>query len=281
MITTRALQRYLLLVAACLSVAPVCAAPDDTDLVVETDEEPAPGEIDPAAVDNWIFPGFENAEAARSHIEGRASLIVSEVVRLCELTTEQNEKLRLAANIEVRHVFDDVERLRERFITEMKEEGASEVLLSEAARFQTRIYRDLLGEGSFFAKTVQLTVGAERRARFDEVRSERLAFQREAAIEAALVWFEESVPLTGAQYDAITVLINDALGKSPGGNDSVYVFYRVLSLPVARLREVLDERQWKAVAVLDSTRTEYEQMLISQGSLSRAEADAINRARQQ
>ncbi|HVU87144.1 MAG TPA: hypothetical protein VHD36_07475 [Pirellulales bacterium] len=279
---------------ACLAAAPLHAAPDDTELVIQVDEEPDVPEVDPAAFDNWIFGGFVNAQSARAQIESRTDLIVSEVRRVCDLNAEQHDKLRLAANVELRHIFEEAERLRECFVAAANDPNPQQDNWSQAARFQRRIYRELLGQGTFFAKTLQSTINVEQHARIEEIRAERLAFRRQAAIEGALVWFEESVPLTTAQHEAIAGLVtkaiaNDALETaasavlepSPVGGDSFYAFYRVLSLPRTQLRQVLDDRQWKIVDGLDTTRTEYEQMLISQGSLTRLEADAIAQARGQ
>ena len=201
----------------------------------------------------------------------------------CGLTEAQQQKLSLAAGGETKRFFEQVDILRERYLTTNDDENVYQTLGQDIARLQQRLNVDAYGDDSLLAKTIRFALSDEQRARFDQMRIERRAFQRRALIESTLLSLEETVPLTAVQYTTILDwMLDEKLDRVHGAvSDMNYVYCRLYSLSEARLKSLLDERQWTALQSQIPDRFSIEEMLIDEGTLSREEVDAILAVREQ
>ena len=265
------------LMAIVLCIRSVEAAPDD----VEPVENPAAnGEfnIDESNFDQWIFQGNGNAAAGKERLKARLNLQVAEIDRLCGLTSDQKQKLLLAARGDSNKFFDQVELIRKKFLAVRQDQNAFNNIWQDIQPLQRQISIGLHGETSLFFKSLARTLTPEQTQRYREVQDDRRRYRYRASIEVVLTNLEHTIPMKHAQHEALVKLI---LEETPtpiafGQYDQYLILHQLSKLGEEKVKPILDDRQWTQVkAHFDQVRG-MEQFLIQQGLLPK-EGGAGNR----
>lgn len=279
---SRMLSLLVWTAVAGLSALPARAAPDDVDLVVEM-VEVEQAERQAAQFDAWMFSGFANADAARTRLEQRTAMLIAEIVRTCGLTDAQQQKLSLAAGGDVKHFFEQVDALRQQFLTVIDDENLNQNLWKDMVPLQSKLQVDAYTDNSLLAKTLRMALSEQQLVKFEQMRVERRSFQRRALIESTLMSLDEMVPLTAVQHATIlSWMLDEKLDRvQVAVSDMNYVYCRLCSLPEARLKSLLDARQWTAMQTQMPDRFAMEQMLVEEGTLSREEVTKIMAVQEQ
>ncbi len=197
--------------------------------------------------DQWVFQGNNNAAAGKARIESSVKMKLAELRRVCELTDAQAKKLSLAAKGDMRQFFEDVEVVRRKFLKVRNDQNAFNQIWQEISPLQQKQAAGLFGDSSFFAKTVRNTLTREQHAKYQVVLDDRRRFRYQAAAEVALHTLSNSIALSHDQHEAIFKLIIEET-QPPltfGQYDQYFVFYSLAKLPNAKLKPLLDDRQWK------------------------------------
>ena len=197
--------------------------------------------------DQWIFQGSNNASAGKARIESSVKMKLAELRRVCNLTDAQSKKLSLAARGDMRQFFEDVEIVRQKFLKVRNDQNAFNQIWQEINPLQQRQAAGLFGDSSFFAKTVRNTLTREQHDKYRIVLDDRRRFRYQAAAELALHNMSNTVALRHDQHEAIFKLIIEET-QPPltfGQYDQYFVFYSLAKLPNAKLKPLLDDRQWK------------------------------------
>ncbi|MBC7821998.1 MAG: hypothetical protein IAG10_34365 [Planctomycetaceae bacterium] len=197
--------------------------------------------------DQWVFQGSVNAAAGKTRIQSSVTMKLAELRRVCDLTDAQSKKLSLAARGDMRQFFEDVEIVRQKFLKVRNDQNAFNQIWQEINPLQQRQAAGLFGDSSFFAKTVRNTLTREQHEKYQVVLDDRRRFRYQAAAELALHNISNTVALRHDQHEAIFKLIIEET-QPPltfGQYDQYFVFYSLAKLPNAKLKPLLDDRQWK------------------------------------
>jgi hypothetical protein len=127
----------------------------------------------------WIGPfdltrrgAGDDVTIGRRLLRFRLEKRIRAVDRLIMLTEEQRQKLELAGNSDIEHLFDRINQLRDKFATTRGTPMEVEQLIGrEAAPLRTAFNSGPFAEGSLFAKVLKLTLTPEQATRYDEGRA--------------------------------------------------------------------------------------------------------------
>jgi hypothetical protein len=266
----RRMPIVLVLCGLLLATAELRAAPDDREPPPEP-EAAQQGQFADENFDQWVFQGFGNAEAGRKRITTGLTLQVDEVDRVCGLTDDQKQKLKLAGGGDSQRFFAEVEEVRKKFLANKNDQNAFGNIWQDIQPLQTKLAGGLFGDRSLFAKTLRRALSNEQIAKYDAVREERRQFRYRASIEAAVASLENSIALRDEQREIITKLLlersqpPDAFGQ----NEFQFVLYRLSRLSMTKEESRLDERQWKALQQQLQGYRNMKQFLVQQGMLAK------------
>ena len=197
--------------------------------------------------DQWIFQGSNNAAAGKARMESSVKMKLAELRRVCDLTDAQSKKLSLAARGDMRQFFEDVEVVRKKFLKVRNDQNAFNQIWQEINPLQQRQAAGLFGDSSFFAKTVRNTLTREQQEKYQVILDDRRRFRYQSAAEVALHNLSNTLALRHDQHESIFKLIIEET-QPPltfGQYDQYYVFYSLAKLPTAKLKPLVDDRQWK------------------------------------
>jgi len=250
----------------------------------------APDDVEPPAVQNQavnhffmnddnfeanVFQPSGNAKQARIQIETKLKLQLNELNRICELNDAQKQKLKLAASSDMKRFFDEVESVRKKFKAGKQDQNAWNEVWQEISPLQMKMATGLFGDTSFFCKTIRKTLSDEQYAKYNSMVTERRRFRYKSSIETVITSFEDSVALNHTQHDAIVKLLLDETQPpaSFGQYDVHVVMYQLARIPEAKLKAVLDERQWNQAQIHFNQYRGMEQFLIQNGLIPKEEAE--------
>ncbi len=203
--------------------------------------------VQEANFDQWIFQGSGNAAVGKARIQSSLKMKLAELRRVCNLTEAQSKKLSLAARGDMQRFFEEVETIREKFLKVRNDQNAFNKIWQEINPLQQQQAAGLFGDSSFFAKTVRNTLTREQHDQYQVVLDDRRRFRYQAAAELALHNMSHTVALRHDQHEAMFQLIIEET-QPPltfGQYDQYFVFYSLAKLPNAKLKPLLDDRQWK------------------------------------
>lgn len=265
-----------LLTAALVSMSTIgfCTEDDREPAAV-----PAPNQefmLEESNFDQWIFQGSGTAAAGRTRINSHLTLKIEELVRTCGLTEPQQQKLRLAAQGDIKRFFDQVEVLRKKFRSVKNDQQGWNNLWPEIHPLQQKQQVGLFGESSMFDKTLRSILSPEQQQRYQKVTDTRRRFRYRACIEVALISLSDTVALKDEQHKAIAKLL---LEETPlplrfGQQDQQIVMYGMSKIPTAKLKAIVDERQWKLLKPQIDQGQAMEQFLAQNGMIEAPKADA-------
>ena len=223
--------------------------------------------IDESNFDQWIFQGSGTAAAGRARINSHLKLNLDELNRTCDLTDVQRKKLALAAQGDMKRFFDQVEALRKKFLAVRNDQNAFNQLWQEIHPLQQKQQAGLFDESSMFEKTLRSTLNEEQQQRYRKVTDERRRFRYRASIQTSLVSLSDTVALKDDQHKAIAKLLLEetALPLRFGQQDQQVVLYGLSKLPSAKLKAILNDRQWKLMQPQINQGQAMEQFLAQNG----------------
>jgi len=252
----------------------VALADDDEIVAVVAAINPDVQEIN-VNFDNWVFPGAQNAAAGRQRLLTQVDLRLAEVKRVCHLSQEQEDKLRLAARGDVGRFLGEVEKLRRKFVTTKRDREAINEMWQEVHPLQARQARGITGADSLFARILSKTLTPAQAAEYDTATAERRRFRYRAAIAVALHTLEGSVALKHEQRETLAKLLLELPPPRIFGQyDQQFVNYRLASLPAAKLKPLFDDRQWQALQQPLNQGRAMRSQLLQQGYLDPEEVEA-------
>ena len=171
------------------------------------------GGIDDSNFDRWVFGNVQKREDARNSLEAKVDLRLEELKQICGLTEAQINKLRLASRGDLKRFFEKFDAARRHFQKIKNEPNGVNESFQEIRPLQTEFQSGLFNEGSMFKNSLSATWTAEQSAKWQIAETARRKFRERAALEMALVTFEENIPLQDKQRQALLKLI---LEQPPG-----------------------------------------------------------------
>ena len=191
---------------------------------------------------------------AQLQIEHKLSDRLYELRSEYDLTDAQASKLKLAARIEVKQFFSEVDELRRQYDAATNLETRESLAQIEARELKKR-WKTLFGSGSFLAKVTERTVTEEQREKHHQVVAERLRLRHRSNIEGAIRDIERHVVLSIDEHESLVKLLTDEIKppRSFGDFDEALVRYQLSQLSEQKIKPLLAADHWPTVChVLDA-----------------------------
>ena len=223
-----------------------------------------------------VFRPNGNGKQARVILETKLKLQLDEMNRVCDLNEAQMSKLKLAASSDMKRYFDAVDAIRKKYKSGKQDQEAWNRVWQEMHPLQMKMSAGLFGDTSFFAKTIRKTLSDEQYAKYKVVVTERRRYRYRASIETVITSFEDTVPLDPAQHESIVNLMLEetSLPAAFGQHDQQLVMYQLSRVPEAKLKAILNEKQWKQAQLQINSYRGMESFLIQNGLLIKEEPEA-------
>lgn len=201
--------------------------------------------------DQWVFGQRGNAALGKTRLESALLVQIENIDRLCTLTEEQRQKLRLAGRGDIKRLFDRVEQLRKKFQLVKTDQNKINEFFQEVQPFQAALKRGPFGDGSIFSKTLKSTLTPEQAAQTDLAHRDRRMFEYKARVELVVNLLDENLALRAAERRRLVeLLVAETRPPKAFGNhqyDYYVIMYQAARLPPAKIQSILDEPQYKAM----------------------------------
>ena len=205
-----------------------------------------------------FFPVEGNAEKSRQQCLDRLLLQVSAVDEICGLTAEQGRKCEAAAKLDAARAMDEIEAVRQRYSGRTLDlqipagQAEWQRFHQDAQAVQAKL-QDAGGETSLLRKVIPGILDDEQRSDWRRESDLRAQYQWRSVVDAGMVQLDVALGLTSEQHEAILGLlmekplrINQAKIWMHGNNFSPFVCrYGLAQLDQAKLKDIVNERQWK------------------------------------
>lgn len=258
--------------AACVLVAVPPAGPAtlraEDDMVIDAATQRAreqPQQHQQIVLDqqmNGMF--FQHAgspEKSRDHAVGKLMLEVAALEDAVGLTERQRVKCAAAAKLDVARAMDEIETVRRRYagrtIDLQNPAGQAEWqrFHQDAQAVQSKL-QELGGETSLLCRVIAGMLDDEQRAAWRRESDARARYHWASIVDAGMVQLDVALGLTAGQHDAIRGLllekplrINRVKVWMHGNHFPPYVCrYGLAQLDQAKLKSLVNERQWKTLA---------------------------------
>ncbi|QDT46113.1 hypothetical protein Pan258_01300 [Symmachiella dynata] len=204
-------------------------------------------QISPEQFDQWVFRANGNARQARKRLDSQLTMRMNEIHRICSLDQTQKQKLSLAAAGDIKRFYDDVEKMRAKFMAVRNDRNAFGNIWQEIQPLQQKVSSGLFESDSLFHKTIRGTLTPQQRVKYDRAELKRRNFRFNAQVAVAVSLLERRMPLTEAQRSQLIKLISE-VAPPPlrfGRYDQYVVWYFASQIPEATVKKILDEAQWE------------------------------------
>jgi hypothetical protein len=256
------------------SAGALARAQDDPE---PEDEHPAPRRpvvvISDEQLWRYLSGSIGDADTARQHFESVLRQRLELVARSSQLTPEQQRKLEVAGRGDIKRFFDRFQEKKDMINHTQGDMRKLQAVLLELQRDRfNQAFGDLFGEGSLFAKTLRKTVFPEQRSRLGkEVYRSR--------VEWVISLKDRSLGLSDWQHRRLVdVIVDETLPPEKSGQYDAYaVMYQASYLPEARLRQILDDAQWRKLQEQFQEVRRFERVLIREGYLPERDPTAVAR----
>jgi hypothetical protein len=205
-----------------------------------------------------FFPVEGNAEKSRQQCLDRLLLQVSALDEICGLKAEQRRKCEAAAKLDVARAMDEIEVVRQRYsgrtVDLQNPAGQAEWqrFQQDAQAVQAKL-QDAGGETSLLRKVIAGILDEEQRSDWRRESDLRAQYQWRSVVDAGMVQLDVALGLTSEQHEAILGLlmekplrINQVKIRMYGNDSRPFVcWYGLTQLDQAKLKALVNERQWK------------------------------------
>lgn len=242
------------LVAGLPGNARLLAAPDDEDavapaLVDETVEQIGEVAVQPAGDDGLLGLVGIDGSGARERFKVQLALRLDDLMRTCQLTAAQQEKVRLAAGVDDRRFFSAAESLGQRMLQAHDDQRAMQAIWPDVTQLQERLIGGMYGDKSFCGKSLHAVLSPEQEKQRTELAAERARMRYRTGLESVLTRMDDAVGFSDEQYTAIVQLVlNETSPPESGLYDTATVMEQIKKVPAGKLQAVLGERQWKRLS---------------------------------
>ena len=215
-------------------------------------------------VDRRLTAFGGTADGLRKHLETRLNSRLDALHYTCHLTTAQRKKLQLAGRGDIKRLMDRIDPIFR---------GPANSTVDEIRRLAAEtsdLGKDLdglFGAGSFFSKAMITTLTHEQFAQNERALREKNSAWYVSAVTDAVRKLARIVDLSDVQAEKLSKLIltETTPPQKFGSADYAFVMFRASKLPEAKLRVILDERQWSALKSQLASWADAEGILKKQG----------------
>ncbi len=194
------------------------------------------------AINGWKQHEFGGTADPHSHLEKLLELQLASLQTDCDLSDNQQKKLRLAGQGDIKRFLD---RLQE--IAGVPGHPVSDDVLGDLQTLDPALKAGFFIEGTLFVKVLATTLSPDQLARRLRGMQNRNARRYAEAVRQWIGSIGNMFDLRSKQCDELARLI--LRETSPplrfGQSDYTMVMYQMAKVPEAQIRAVVTERQWK------------------------------------
>ena len=202
---------------------------------------------------------------ARERLESRLAWEIQRIDRSYGLTPEQKRKLEVAGRGDIKRLFEDIRKHKERL-----HRARSDIRLYLATVQELRPSRvepdGFFIEGSLFVKILKTTLSPAQRARYEK---DRLDFYQSRVEWALASFWSGRSTLTDEQIRRFVSLMTEKTRplKRYGPHDFDAIWLQASKLPEEKLKPIFDDVQWYIVSNLFRQLKQRERILSAEGYL--------------
>lgn len=203
------------------------------------------------------------------NVASELSAEIEGVDRVCNLTREQKEKLKLAGRGDEVRFAERVAELRERLVGRSYDQNEINEIYQQVQPLAQEYRAGVIGKSSLFYKVLKRTLEPEQQEKFEHVQAERRASRHAARIRLYIAQLERSCPLTHEQRTGLQeILLKETRPPSQASEyDSYVLMFQASKIPQERFEKLLDEAQLRIVKLQFQQGQGMEQFLKQQGLL--------------
>jgi hypothetical protein len=198
-------------------------------------------------LENWIATTFGHSGGVKDHLDSALAHRLDDLWITCQLTEAQRTKLQLAGR-------GDIKRSQDRLAATLKKWTEAPTSDPQTLALETRdLQEDLerpFGAGSLFGKTLVTTLSRDQMVQNENgLRDKNSVHYREAVLQTVRR-LARLINLSTGQRDELAKLILSETTPplSFGQSDYAFVMFQASRMPAARLRAIVDEKQWKTLS---------------------------------
>jgi hypothetical protein len=207
------------------------------------------------AVENVIFGDNGLGSSHEQKLRERLRARIQQLSRSHSVSNEQEGKLLLAGQGDLRRFLDRVEELKGRIRSVSRDQIEWNRILRDAQPLQTQLRAGLFDRNSLFGKTLAKMGGSEQPASFVRTETDRSRFQHRAAVNMTVLRLSTALGLSDEQRTRLkAVLLEEtrpvrSLSVVPTDlySNSVYAQLRLVS--EAKLKTLFEPWQWQALRI--------------------------------
>ena len=203
------------------------------------------------------------------HVASELSAEIEGVDRVCSLSPEQKEKLKLAGRGDEVRFSERVDELRARLVGKSYEQNEINEIYQQIQPLAQEYRAGVLGKSSLFYKVLNGTLEPPQQEVFQRFQAERRAARHAARIRLYIAQLERGCPLTHEQRTALReILLQETRPASQASEYDAYVLmFQVSKIPEERFAELLDGFQLRVLKLQFQQGQGMEQFLKQQGLL--------------
>lgn len=206
-------------------------------------------------------------EQTRQSLNEKLLLAIQEVQKVCTLSDDQIQKMRLAGRGDQARFFRRFEEVKTQILknTNAPEELAPAV--RELPTLRILLESGLYGEGSLFQKSQVNTLNHEQFLKYTEITTKRKQLYFESMIKLVAAAIERAAPLTEVRRKELFDLVRreTRLPRLSSRYDFYVIMIQLAKIDESELKQILNDAQWTLLKLQLSKMQRMERQLIGMG----------------
>lgn len=228
----------------------------------------------------WITQ-LSSKDEAETAIAARIALCITDAERVCQLTPQQKDRLRLASRADSQRFFQEVDVIRRR-LNKAREENDQQFMnevWNHISPLQMRFQAGLADDRSLFRKVLAKVLTPDQRIRYEAHLIRRNRHRMHVMLRLRLHEISTNLLLTGEQSAQIVALANRWPASS--GDlmwEQTLIYFRLAAISDEDLRPILNPEALQQYRAQTQVYLQYRQQLLQSELISQEEADAAAKA---
>ncbi|TWT77271.1 hypothetical protein Pla123a_19280 [Posidoniimonas polymericola] len=223
--------------------------------------------VQPEHFDQWVFQNARDVPGQRAAFENKLEVNIEMLRQTCGLTDEQERKLRLAGELEMRRFFLRYQKVKDHYIQSKPNQNEFNEIWQLIEPLQQQAQAGLFGAGSTYKHVARNALKENQLKAHREVERQRREFRYRALVEMYVMMLDEHATLTAPQRDGLVdlLLTSTAPPNEFGQYDQTYIMYQASTVGPEQIRELVDGPIGEIVVGAFRMGRGYERHLESQG----------------
>ncbi len=220
--------------------------------VIEVEVQPVQNQFFLAdqTFDQWVFGNVRTNLTPEERFDSFLALSIANVDRSFSLSESQKRKLRLAGHGDIKRFNDRLAEARAVFERHRRDQNKMGEIQQETTPLAEAFRDGLFGEGSFFAKSIGMTLNPDQVARYREAIREKKQFLYRSKVALGLAKLDAAVGFTTEQYHrfAEVILEETTPPERPAGQfEANVMLLKIARIPEGKIRPIFDDARWKTL----------------------------------